>query len=99
MKKIIILGAICFGLWNLYGKHGSSSPDFSGYFSSDTATVTVIAEDSPQKKVQPRFRCDGRQHCSQMTSFDEAKYFNRHCPNTKMDGDHDGVPCERQFGR
>ncbi|MBV7434949.1 excalibur calcium-binding domain-containing protein [Cardiobacteriaceae bacterium TAE3-ERU3] len=32
-----------------------------------------------------------------MRSCDEAKYFIRHCPNTKMDGDGDGIPCERQL--
>ena len=25
---------------------------------------------------------------------EEAEYFVKYCPNTKMDGDHDGVPCE-----
>lgn len=45
--------------------------------------------------VEPQsFRCDGRQHCSQMTSCAEAKYFLRYCPNVKMDGDYDGRPCE-----
>lgn len=48
-----------------------------------------------QKKAN--FNCDGRQHCSQMKSYAEAKYFINHCPNTKMDGDNDGIPCERQF--
>lgn len=43
------------------------------------------------------FQCDGRQYCSQMTSCEEAKYFLRNCPNTEMDGDHDGVPCESQW--
>lgn len=43
------------------------------------------------------FRCDGRQHCSQMRSCEEATFFLRHCPNTKMDGDRDGVPCESQW--
>ncbi|PCM43868.1 hypothetical protein CPA50_13575 [Marinobacter sp. ANT_B65] len=41
-----------------------------------------------------RFTCDGRQHCSQMRSRAEAEFFNKSCPNTKMDGDRDGVPCE-----
>ncbi|WP_320407636.1 MULTISPECIES: excalibur calcium-binding domain-containing protein [Marinobacter] len=40
------------------------------------------------------FQCDGRQHCSQMTSRSEAEFFIRNCPNTKMDGDGDGIPCE-----
>ena len=24
----------------------------------------------------------------------EAEYFVKNCPNTKMDGDRDGIPCE-----
>lgn len=43
------------------------------------------------------FRCDGRQHCSQMTSCQEAKMFLKNCPGMKMDGDRDGVPCEEQW--
>lgn len=43
------------------------------------------------------FKCDGRTHCSQMHSYEEALFFIRNCPGTKMDGDHDGVPCEQQF--
>lgn len=45
-------------------------------------------------KEEGRYKCDGRQYCSEMTSLDEARYFVKHCPNTKMDGDHDGEPCE-----
>lgn len=44
-----------------------------------------------------RFQCDGRTHCSQMTSCAEATYFIRNCPNTQMDGNGDGVPCESQW--
>ena len=45
------------------------------------------------------YRCDGRTYCSQMRSCDEATWFLKHCPGTKMDGNHDGVPCERQWCR
>lgn len=44
--------------------------------------------------TKSQFSCDGRQYCSQMTSRAEAVYFINHCPNTKMDGDNDGIPCE-----
>ena len=44
-----------------------------------------------------QFKCDGREHCSQMSSYEEALFFIRNCPNTKMDGDSDGIPCESQF--
>lgn len=48
---------------------------------------------------QSAYRCDGRQHCSQMRSCEEAKYFIQNCPNTRMDGDRDGIPCEDQWCR
>ncbi|BAL95541.1 hypothetical protein RGE_22000 [Rubrivivax gelatinosus IL144] len=44
-----------------------------------------------------RFSCDGRTRCTQMHSCEEAKFFIAHCPNTEMDGDHDGIPCEQQW--
>ena len=40
------------------------------------------------------FQCDGRTHCSQMRSLEEASWFVRNCPNTQMDGNNDGEPCE-----
>jgi len=43
------------------------------------------------------YQCDGRTHCSQMRSCAEAEHFLQHCPNTKMDGDRDGIPCENQW--
>jgi len=48
------------------------------------------------------YKCDGRTHCSQMTSCEEATFFINNCPNTKMDGGRageqpDGVPCESQW--
>jgi hypothetical protein len=45
------------------------------------------------------FKCDGRTHCSQMRSYEEAVFFLRNCPGVKMDGNHDGIPCEQQFNR
>ncbi len=40
------------------------------------------------------FQCDGRTHCSQMRSLEEARWFVGNCPNTQMDGNNDGEPCE-----
>ena len=61
----------------------------------------ALAEDQTPSDSVPtpavQFRCDGRTHCSQMTSCAEATYFLRNCPDTKMDGDHDGIPCEQQW--
>jgi len=81
----------------------SPSTDFNDisptYVDSDPSTASVpIAEPVlSTKPAAPSFTCDGRQHCSQMTSCAEATYFSNNCPNTKMDGNHDGVPCEQQW--
>ncbi|MBN1760994.1 MAG: excalibur calcium-binding domain-containing protein [Chitinispirillaceae bacterium] len=45
------------------------------------------------------YECDGRVYCSEMTSCEEARWFLKHCPDVKMDGDGDGVPCEDQWCR
>jgi len=60
--------------------------------SNTTVLTTASTEKSP-------YQCDGRTRCSQMTSYDEAVFFIKNCPNTQMDGNHDGRPCERQFGK
>ena len=55
---------------------------------------TTYKNNKSKNHVTSRFKCDGRQYCSQMSSRAEAVFFIRNCPNTKMDGDFDGVPCE-----
>lgn len=67
--------------------------------SSSVANPAVTSQPvlTAQSAVAPSFACDGRRHCSQMTSCAEATYFIQHCPNTKMDGNNDGIPCEKQW--
>ena len=59
--------------------------------------LTVMPSKNSGKVVNSSFKCDGRTHCSQMTSCEEATFFLRNCPNVKMDGNNDGVPCEKQW--
>ncbi len=68
----------------------SASPSHSSSIQADKRPSNTSSQDSG-------FRCDGRQHCSQMRSCTEAKYFLANCPGVKMDGNHDGVPCEQQW--
>lgn len=44
-----------------------------------------------------KFHCDGRTRCPQMTSCEEAMFFLKNCPGVEMDGEGDGIPCERQW--
>ena len=52
---------------------------------------------APRLPVTPSFTCDGRVYCSQMSSCAEAKYFLANCAGVKMDGDKNGIPCEKQW--
>ena len=60
----------------------------------NSAAPSALLQGLPEKSP---FKCDGRQHCSQMTSCEEARFFVKNCPETTMDGDHDGQPCEQQW--
>lgn len=44
-----------------------------------------------------QFQCEGKQHCSEMSSCEEAEFYLEQCPNVLIDGDRDGIPCERQL--
>lgn len=41
------------------------------------------------------YTCAGKQYCNQMSSCEEATFYIENCGVTTMDGDGDGVPCER----
>ncbi|GAB4040851.1 MAG: hypothetical protein Fur0014_11660 [Rubrivivax sp.] len=75
----------------------------SGAASAPVAPQPPAARPAAARPVYPAmpalaaYRCDGRTHCSQMRSCDEAKYFLANCPGVEMDGDRDGIPCEQQW--
>ena len=65
------------------------------------AAESISAQPAPPARAaapaSPQFACDGRTHCSQMRSCAEATFFLQNCPNTQMDGNNDGEPCEQQW--
>ncbi len=90
LKNIILLSLVAYGAWSYFTNNASVSNDRAAPYISKSPTSIATKP--------PKYKCDGRQHCSQMGSYEEAKFFLQNCPGTKMDGDHDGIPCERQFG-
>ncbi len=89
---------------NIARKKRLSEPAAQAPSSSSTAPSTVPSESRPLDASQSptparasAYRCDGRTHCSQMRSCSEAKFFLANCPGVKMDGNHDGTPCEQQW--
>jgi cold shock CspA family protein len=82
---LIVIGAVIF----VYNKVSKEK-----FFIDQVKTPT--AETQPVEQTE-RFQCQGKVWCSQMSSYEEAIFYLRNCPGTKMDGDDDGSPCERQF--
>lgn len=100
MKKILIIAILAALGWKAYEKyrHNSGRVATTREHVLDVKADVADAPDIDLKRSAPSvFACDGRTHYSQMKSCDEAKYFVQNCPNVKMDGDNDGIPCETQW--
>jgi hypothetical protein len=66
-------------------------------YANRVAQIEETVQPAAQLPAPSSFSCDGRKHCSQMTSCKEAKLFLKNCPGMEMDGNNDGVPCEQQW--
>lgn len=61
------------------------------------AYAVNTADKEPKKEPKQkseRFSCDGRPTCKQISSCAEARFYLEECGLTKLDRDHDGIPCE-----
>ena len=78
---------------------------FSAHAAPVLPVITEPAEmalsDEPVSSVKQarygqHFQCEAKHYCSDMLSCDEAKFYLKNCPDVMIDGDNDGIPCERQ---
>jgi len=83
MKNILIAVLLAMLAWQVFFR-GSTRPE----------AIQALSDPSA---FRAEFSCDGRTHCSQMTSCEEAEYFLQNCPGVEMDGNNDGEPCESQW--
>lgn len=96
---ILVLAILFFTYQSRDNYHKFDSQNVSDYKGvSDTSAVSQNTIDTHETN-NTNFTCDGRTRCSQMRSKAEALFFLKNCPNVQMDGDHDGDPCEDQFGK
>jgi hypothetical protein len=65
-------------------------------FAGEAAAQGVPRRDAPP---QGAFACGTKRYCTQMTSCAEAMFHFQACGLRRLDGDRDGVPCERLCGQ
>ena len=101
MKKLML--GVLIGAAGLYGlqhlRHPRAAVEAGGADGQESPQEESTSTAAALSTEKVAFRCDGRVYCSQMKSYDEAVYFLRNCPDVKMDGDNDGIPCEQQFSK
>jgi len=98
MKRLLIIVLLTIAAWQGYGQYQSrraakAVPEAAADMSPPVASPAA----RPSVEPTPQFRCDGRTYCSQMSSCAEATFFLKNCPGVKMDGNNDGIPCEKQW--
>jgi cold shock CspA family protein len=91
-EKLIFVGFIIVGVGAYIH---FSKQDGSPKIYNKTPNRTPVVSSTPVVR-ESLFSCNGKVHCSEMSSCAEARYYQNNCPGTKMDGDGDGIPCERQ---
>ena len=97
---LVLVGTLLsvgYSKYNAYQQAQANAPADAETWSNAPSPLRTTP--APAPLITNNYRCDGRQHCSQMTSCAEATFFLKNCPNTKMDGDMDGIPCEEQWCR
>lgn len=100
MKKLILIALFAAIGWQGYAKYQAKEQPQAAYDSAPGTSSFIHSNPSTTGSTPlTTYQCDGRTHCSQMTSCAEATFFLKNCPGTKMDGDHDGIPCEQQWCR
>lgn len=98
LNKLLVL-VVLIGCWQWWRAQQPGAESVAPVEIGVAATPAALHADprwpdTATQQAVPVFVCDGRQHCSQMRSRAEAEFFIANCPNTKMDGDRDGIPCE-----
>lgn len=101
---VLLLGVLA---WKVFDHHQSrpaydapapiAAPFAEALLAEPVAPRPPVPRLTPAPEVAASaYRCDGRTRCPQMHSCQEATFFLQNCPGVKMDGDHDGIPCERE---
>ena len=96
---VALLVAMGFYSWQqiaarFAGNRGSA--ESPGVDMQDPAPTSLRSFQPAEAGTATFFKCEGKTHCSQMNSCAEATFYLKNCPGVKIDGDRNGIPCEKQ---
>lgn len=81
------------GLWALPA-HQIMPPWDWRHADKSTSQMSGV-KDNALNQSSGGFSCRGKRYCREMGSCAEAKFYLRECGLSRLDGDGDGVPCEK----
>ncbi|MEQ1516523.1 MAG: cold shock domain-containing protein [Usitatibacteraceae bacterium] len=93
LVSVVLVCAIAAFGWQKY----STLRDAHRFGSSSTSQSEPLADRVVPVSASNMFSCEGKTTCTQMTSCEEAKFYLKNCPGVTIDGDGNGIPCERQW--
>ena len=77
------------GLWSM--PRAQQVPPWEWRRSGRRTSLAAVAS----RPRSASFTCGRKTYCREMTSCAEARFYLRRCGLTTIDGDNDGVPCEK----
>ena len=81
------------GLW---ADSNSMAPcDYRHGGKQKKADKELRSSDEPAVPQDNDVTCGNKRYCKEMTSCEEAKFYLTQCGLPRLDGDGDGVPCEK----
>ena len=96
----LVIGLAAFG-WNHFAAQRERAvvarPPQEKMSAPSTPKQIPLAGQFAPAATSEAFKCEGKKYCSEMKSCDEANFYLRNCPGVNIDGDGDGIPCERQW--
>jgi hypothetical protein len=96
MKFILALMLICSILLSHSGRTDSNG----GHYNRSTGSYHYhgggyIKPSYSMDNVSENYECGKKRYCYEMTSCNEVRYYFKTCGLSKLDGDKDGIPCEK----
>lgn len=75
-------------------RHGGAAKRQGPSVESESHSTRPIAAVTQAREAPLNGSCGSKRYCKEMTSCEEATFYLNQCGLSRLDADHDGVPCE-----